>query len=241
MSQMFSCKSLITLELKCCLLSPNDLRFPTVRTLLLDNCSFDFHDENCSSGCLDFSQGCPKLIALSLVECMFTDAGSLKKLVKVTMGPNLVNLTIVDIECILSNPHKFEIRAPGLEDFTLLHNSNYARFPSIDFPALKHAVVDVWKPNYPQEHRQEGLHNAEFISLPYSIIQALSMAPGVLEHQPSSPYRRLKSLTLKLTPYQKPCQTPAKVDQKHWQIPWKLVTYFLSGSPADSTDLLIQS
>ncbi|KAJ4851084.1 hypothetical protein Tsubulata_016159 [Turnera subulata] len=66
--QMFSCKSLITLELKCCLLSPNDLRFPTVRTLLLDNCSFDFHDENCSSGCLDFSQGCPKLIALSLVE-----------------------------------------------------------------------------------------------------------------------------------------------------------------------------
>ncbi|KAJ4851088.1 hypothetical protein Tsubulata_016164 [Turnera subulata] len=223
--QMFSCTSLITLELKGCNVSPNDLRFPTVRTLHLEGCSFEFHEENCSSGCLDFSQGCPKLNTLSLVECMFLDRGSLKKLVKV--------------------------RALGLEKFRLLHNSNHAGFPSVDFPALKHAVVDACKPNYPQEHRREvclslftflqGLHNAEFISLPYSIIQkTLSMVPGILEYQPS-PFRRLKSLTLKLTPYQKYCHTPAKVDQKHWQIPAEVATYLLSGSPAGSADLLIES
>ncbi|KAJ4827056.1 hypothetical protein Tsubulata_035710 [Turnera subulata] len=170
------------------------------------------------------SQGCPKLNTLSLVECMFLDRGSLKKLVKVTVGPNLANLSIVGRECKVGNPHK-EVRALGHEKFRLLHNSNHAGFPSVDFPALKHAV---------------GLHNAEFISLPYSIIQTLSMVPGILEYQPS-PFRRLKSLTLKLTPYQKYCQTPAKVDQKHRQIPAEVATYLLSGSPAGSADLLIES
>ncbi|KAJ4827059.1 hypothetical protein Tsubulata_035713, partial [Turnera subulata] len=125
-------------------------------------------------------------------------------------------------------------------------------FPFVYFPALKHAVVDAFRPNYPQEHQREvclslftflrGLNNAEFVSLSYSIIQkTLSMVPEVLEHQPS-PFRRLKSLTLKLTPYHKPCQIPAKVDhQKPWQIPAKVVTYLLSGSPAGTADLLIES
>ncbi|KAJ4851083.1 hypothetical protein Tsubulata_016157 [Turnera subulata] len=250
--QMFSCKSLITLELKGCNFSPNDFRFPTVRTLRLERCSILFGDDKeCSSGRVDFRQGCPKLIALSLVECIFFDTVSLQKVVKMTMGPDLVNLTIVARECIRSNPHQFEIRAPGVEDFTLLHNSSsYARFPSVDFPDLKHAVVDASKPNYPQEHQREvclslltflqGLHNAEFISLSYSIIQTLSMVPGILEDQPS-PFRRLKSLTLKLTPDLKHWQIPAKVDQKHCQIRAEVVTYLLSGSPAGSADLLIES
>ncbi|KAJ4829367.1 hypothetical protein Tsubulata_039937, partial [Turnera subulata] len=115
---------------------------------------------------------------------------------QMTMGPNLVNLTIVAGGCVRSDSHQFEIRVAGLEDFTLLHNSSgYVRFPSVDFPALKHAV---------------GLHNAEFVSLSYSIIQTLSMVPGILEDQPS-PFRRLKSLTLELTS-----------DLKHWQIPAKV-------------------
>ncbi|KAJ4822420.1 hypothetical protein Tsubulata_048177 [Turnera subulata] len=240
-NQMFSCNSLITVELKGCHFSPNDLRFPTVRTLRLEHCRFLFRDKECSSGGVDFRQGCPKLIALSLVKCIFSGKYlSFQELVKMTMGPNLVNLTIVAGGCVNSDSHQFEIRAPGLEDFTLLHNSSgYVRFPSVDFPALKHAVVDASKPIYPQEHQRElclslftflqGLHNAEFVSLSYSIIQTLSMVPGIMEDQPS-PFRRLKSLTLELTS-----------DLKHWQIPAKVVTYLLSGSPAGSADLLIES
>ncbi|KAJ4851087.1 hypothetical protein Tsubulata_016162 [Turnera subulata] len=143
---------------------------------------------------------------------------------------------------------QMEILAPGLEDFTLLHNSStYARFPLVDFPALKHAVVDASKPNYLQEHQPEGIHNAEFISLSYSVIQTLAMVPGILEDQPS-PFRGLKSLTLKMTSdlkhwqrQKKKKKKTAKVDKRHWQIPAKVVTYLLSGSPAGSADLLIES
>ncbi|KAJ4827061.1 hypothetical protein Tsubulata_035715 [Turnera subulata] len=39
--QMFSCKSLITLELKYGYVSANDLRFPTVRTLHIEHCSIN--------------------------------------------------------------------------------------------------------------------------------------------------------------------------------------------------------
>ncbi|KAJ4827057.1 hypothetical protein Tsubulata_035711 [Turnera subulata] len=270
--QMFSCTSFITLELKGCYFSPNDLRFPAVRTLRLEHCWILFRDKECSSGRVDFRQECPKLITLSLVECIFIDTVSLQKVVRMIMGPDLVNLTVVARECIRSNPHQMEILAPGLEDFTLLHNSAYARFPLVDFPALKHAVVDASKPNYPQEHQPEvclslcrflqGLHNAEFISLSYSIIQpfieidvnsccfckkTLAMVPGILEDQPS-PFRRLKSLTLKMISdlkhwqrQKKKKKKTAKVDKKHWQIPAEVVTYLLSGSPAGSADLLIES
>ncbi|KAJ4822421.1 hypothetical protein Tsubulata_048178 [Turnera subulata] len=210
-----------------------------LRTLRLEHCSILFReDKECRSGRLDFRQGCPKLISLSLVECTFFGKVSIQKLVKMTMGPNLmINLTIVARECVRSNPRKLEIRAPGLEDFTLLHNTTYERFPYVDFPVLKHAVVDAWKPNYPQEHRRgvclslftflRGLHNAEFVSLSYSIIQkTLSMVPGILENQPP-PFRRLKSFTLKLT-----------FDKKYWKVPANMVAYLLSCSPSSAALLI---
>ncbi|KAJ4851014.1 hypothetical protein Tsubulata_024155 [Turnera subulata] len=172
------------------------------------------------NGILRNGLACPSLKTLSLNRCSLGNIFSFPTVTR----PKLVRLSVE-----YKRPSKWgitKISAPGLEYFSFVvdHSVEIEYFPAVDdFPSLQCAVIDAAHPTGRFDLIEiikflRGLHNAEYLSLSPTLIQALSMVPGIIERQPS-PFARLKTLTLLENP---------GVDFLH--IPDNALVYLLGGS-----------
>ncbi|CAI0408665.1 unnamed protein product [Linum tenue] len=203
--------NLTTLELQSVLIDEAFAHsgFGMLTTLNLELCELEYDlDEY-----LDPLSGCPCLQNLVLNHC--------SHFVKIS-GPQLLRLTL---DCVYCDPwEQIEISAPRLKFLSLLPELEDMKFSKLSIPCLDHVDIRVTDMNDFLEGNEECvaqrfislfeyLNNAISLTLGPHTIRVLSGMTEFLEQQPSSPFRRLKTLIMEAD-----------------SVPYALINYFLKGS-----------
>ncbi|CAN0879167.1 Putative FBD-associated F-box protein At5g22720 [Linum grandiflorum] len=154
----------------------------------------------------------PRLESLTMFDCSPPSNGSSTGVLKVTGGPNLLNL-----EIDFPDFTRLEIVAPKLQSFTLMvaDLSKIQDFSNSNLPSLNHANIELLGFNHmlrsgfwsSDEYADERLleikqcvnlfnilHNVQALNL---FVENLELLIRIVNSRPSSPFKRMKSLKLR--------------------------------------------
>ncbi|KAJ4847098.1 hypothetical protein Tsubulata_024170 [Turnera subulata] len=252
---VLACPSLKTLRLNRCFLD-HTFSFPTVTIMHLENCYVERFDVHLA--CPNLKELCLVDLYHPHISGMIIKAGPKLVRLSVEYKRPGQNLLVESTYYAAPKVRGIaKISAPRLEYFRFVveHSVDMNYFPEVDFPSLQCAVIDAAHPTgridliknnqklskkLRGERRKQnrfcisllkllqGLRNAEYLSLSPTLIQALSMLPGIIEQAfQSSPFAGLKTLTL--------LENPVDMDFLH--IPANALVYLLGGSTSATLQL----